>query len=174
MRLAQHTQRVLRFVLGSVLLTSTTFGAQLSDLSGWSGTRWGMSPAQIKKVHPEMTIGAGQFGFTAGRVPDMTIAEATFKIYLQFAGVGGMRRADHSEPEPPEAEWKLARVELHGPLDACYRVNEGLLAKYGQPTKIDGNLSLWVMPTTTVRLIKSGLEPDCEIIYHPTEKGDGL
>jgi hypothetical protein len=153
-------------------LAVASFAAPLKDLAGWSGTRWGMSPAQIKKVHPEMTIGKTKYGGTAGRVPDMTIADATFEVDLEFAGIGDLRKPGSTEPEPPVSDWKLARVTLLGPPDAFYRVDQPLLAKYGQPTKVDDGLKVWVLPTTTIRLIK--LDPHCLIFYDPTYKGDSL
>jgi hypothetical protein len=163
-------------VAWSILFSCTCTVALAADLEGWAGTRWGMNPEAIQKVHPEMAIGKGPFGLTAG-VMETTVVNARFHVFFEFADVGGMHMTTDTRPEPPQGDWKLARVELHGPRDACLRVNEALISKYGQPSKVDRsmNLSLWIMPTTTIRLIDGdAISSDCEVIYHPTQKADSL
>lgn len=147
----------------------------VKDLPGWTNTRWGMTLAQLRKVHPEMTIGVDYSGFTAGRLPNVTIGDATLQVNLGFKNVGG--QAKEGAADPPQSEWRLNRVELVGPEDACYRLTEALTAKYGQPSHNEPRFHLWVLPTTTVRQVISpvSVETDkCIIIYHATEKSDNL
>ena len=176
MRIFSGLALVLMFTF---VLAANANAEVVKDMAGWQGTRWGMSPAQIKKLKPDFTIGKDRLGSTAGRLPDENIVHTSFEVDLGFAGVGSMlmHRAGSTEPDPPappESEWKLAEVRLSGSPDACYRVNEPLIAKYGQPTKVDGDghLTLWIMPTTTIRLIHYAYI--CVIVYRPTPKGDGL
>lgn len=92
------------------------------------------------------------------KLADLTISGSSFRACLQF-----------------KAE-RLRRVELIGPENACYSVAESLTAKYGQPAKQDRGVHLWLMPTTTIRLIGSTGMGDnhCKVIYHETEHNDAL
>lgn len=161
----------LVLVLG-ILLPISANAQLVKDIPGWSDTRWGMSPDDLMKVHPEFTIGVDRYGFTAGRLPDLTLGEAKFEVTLMFEGVGGLRKVGSSDPEPPKEQWRLVRVELRNPnIDACYRVTESLLGKYGPPNKQESKFYLWVLPTTTVRRVS---HIDCTLIYHPSENTDNL
>jgi hypothetical protein len=166
--------RLLTLVLFACLLPSATFAAEtVKDIAGWSDTRWGMSVEELSRLHPDFTIGVDKYGLTAGRLSDLTIGGEQFQAYLMFEGAGGLARADGSVPEPPKEKWRLVRVEIRNPKqDACYRVTESLLGKYGQPTKREEGFNLWVLPTTTIRQVSN--YTDCAIIYHPTEKSDNL
>jgi hypothetical protein len=160
------------------LLASPTSAAS-RDLPGWSDTRWGMHPDDISKRHPDLTIAPNQYGRTVGKLDAVTLGGAQFSIELQFDGAP--EEKGDSSGVLPKAQWKLARVELHGPKDSCYRIAESLTAKYGPPTKHDppeysmGDFYLWAFPTTTIRNVSSSLGGgDCNIIYHPTENSDNL
>lgn len=167
-------QRWIAIVLFCFLIPIATAAAEsVKDIPGWSDTRWGMSVDEISKLHPDFTIGVDKYGSTAGRLPDLTISGEPFQVYLMFEGVGGLAKADGSVPEPPSDRWRLVRVEIRNPKqNACYRVSESLLGKYGQPNQREAGFNLWVLPTTTIRQVFSRI--DCAIIYHPTEKSDNL
>lgn len=164
--------RVLRFlVLAFGIMLPGAEAEAPKDSLGWSNTRWGMSPNDLVKLRPDFTIGVDKYGSTAGRLPDLTIAGSQFQVSFMFEGAGGQSTAGSSEPQPSQDQWRLVRVELRGPQDACYRVTEALLGKYGQPTKQESGFNLWVFLTTTVRQVS---RTDCGIIYHPTENYDNL
>jgi hypothetical protein len=95
---------------------------QVKDIAGWSNTHWGMTFDQAKAVRPDLTAGQTAYGTPAGRLPDVTLSSATFRVYLQF------------EEGALKGDSRLRRVELVGPVDACYSIAEALAAKYGQPT----------------------------------------
>jgi hypothetical protein len=134
-----------------------------------------MSVEQLRKIHPEMTIGEDYMGFTAGRLPDVSVGDTKLSVYLQFKDVGG--QAKQGQQPLPQSEWKLGRVELVADKSACYKLAETLTAKYGQPAHSEPTFHLWVLPTTTVRLVVSLVsahEDKCIVIYHPTDKSDSL
>lgn len=168
--------RVVAMLFAAMLLGCIAVEAEpQKDLPGWTNTRWGMTVEQLRKVHPEMTIGEDYMGFTAGRLPDVSVGDTRLNVYLQFKGVGG--QAKEGQQPLPQSEWRLGRVELVADKDACYRLAETLTAKYGQPSHNEPKFHLWVLPTTTIRLvvsIVSASEDKCIVIYHPTEKSDSL
>ena len=172
-------------ILTFAILAAEPLEAQ--DTAGWSDTRWGMSPDELMKLHPEMSIGKDYLGgFTAGVIPNVAIAGAPFTAYLRFAGVGGLRLVGSTQPEPPQGQWRLAEVELYystndGSASAvCDRVAEALLGKYGPPTRHEpggfGDMRLWVLPKTTVRqsAFNSLRKAECRVMYKATESGDKL
>lgn len=152
------------------------------DISGWSDTQWGMGIAQLKSLHPDMTIGKDRFGLTAGVIP-LEIDSQKFHAHLKFQNVGGQRKVDDTSPEPPQSEWKLATVELWLETEddkavwVCENVANSLRGKYGDPTKSfgGGETLWWVMPSTTViKIANKGVpgtkfKPSCWIRYFPTQ-----
>jgi hypothetical protein len=170
---------------GSVEVKSGTEPSHNPDISGWSDTRWGMGVATLRKLHPEMTIGKDNFGFTAG-VITAEIAGSKFNVYLYFGNVGGMRHSGDPSPEPPEADWKLAEVNVYletednSAVHACEVVGDSLRGKYGTPTKAfsGGETLWWITPTT--RIIKSSSEAvgkikaRCSVRYSPMPGTDKL
>lgn len=158
--------------------------AQPQDVAGWSSTRWAMAPDELAKLQPDMVIGKDYLGgLTAGVISNTQIAESPFQVFLRFKGVGGLQRVGSTEPEPPQSAWRLAEVELYYKTadrradDACYRVAEILLGKYGKPTKQEsgkyGDMRLWVFPTTTIRQFTfNALNTECHVKYTPTKTSD--
>ena len=152
------------------------------DIPGWSDTSWGMSVAALKKLHPDMIINKDQFDRTAGVIP-VEIDNQQFHAYLQFQGVGSLRKSDDTSPEPAQSEWKLGTVELWLETDddkavwVCENIANSLRGKYGDPTKSydGGEVLWWVMPTTTIIKIAnkgvpgSKFKPSCWIRYLPTQ-----
>jgi hypothetical protein len=160
------------------------------DIPGWSDTRWGMTLDEARKSHSEMVAASEYHHWTtdnrgksieqlkeelaamdreAGdchssadaptwKLADLTISGSSFRVCLQFKGE------------------RLRRVELIGPENACYSIAETLTAKYGQPAKQERGFHLWLMPTTTIRLIDSANMGDnhCKVIYRETEHNDAL
>ncbi|HVT16425.1 MAG TPA: hypothetical protein VHQ90_09645 [Thermoanaerobaculia bacterium] len=149
----------------TLVATSAALAAVVQDIAGWADTRWGMSFYDLRKTHPDLKLETRYSPSSyVGRLPDVTIGTKPFQIYLQF---DGMERAGSSG-----GDWFLKRVELQSTATACYYVAETLIAKYGQPTKQESELTIWVLPTTTVRQVIS--LGKCIIIYYPTDKSDNL
>ena len=167
--------RMLLFLWIGVIFAQASLAEPVKDLPGWTNTRWGMSLDELRKIHPEMTIGKDGHGFTAATLPDVQVGDTTLHVFLEFKGVGGQAKV--GQGDPPQAEWRLNRVELVAPESACYRLVETLTAKYGQPARSERDFHLWVLPSTTIRLvvgIASVETNECLVIYHPTEKSDSL
>src|ERR1700686_2981759 len=151
------TTAIATVLLASSFAVAPAHGATVKDIAWWSGTRWGMSPDAITKVHPDMTIGVfhGHHwtpGFsppelTAGIIPDVLIADTPFKVSFNFAGIGALRAAASTAPIPPTSEWRLASVDLVGSESACAAVIDSLTVKNGQPTKQGGGgPTVWALP----------------------------
>jgi len=177
-------------LLTALALPVTAQSQPAKDIPGWSDTRWGMTPDEVRKTHADMVAASGYHHWTtdnrgksiqqlreelaamnqeAGdchssadaptwKLPDLAISGGSFRVCLQFK----------SE--------RLRRVELIGPVDSCYAIAETLTAKYGQPAQARAGFHLWLMPTTTIRLLENGYMGDshCRVIYHETERTDAL
>jgi hypothetical protein len=122
----------------------------------------GKSIQQLREELAAMNQEAGDCRSSADaptwKLADLAISGGSFKVCLQFKDA------------------RLRRVELIGPVNSCYSIAETLTAKYGQPAKQERGFHLWLMPTTTIRLIESGDMGDthCKVIYHETEHSNAL
>jgi hypothetical protein len=182
--------RTLVVLLTLLALPVTAQSQTTKDIPGWSDTRWGMTLDEVRKSHSEMVLAPEYHHWTTDnrgksvqqlkdeleamnreggecrssadvptwKLPDLTISDGSFRVCLEFKGE------------------RLRRVELIGPETSCYSIAETLTAKYGQPAKQDRGFHLWLMPTTTIRLIDSADmgNTHCKIIYHETEHNDAL
>jgi hypothetical protein len=144
----------------------------VKDLLGWKDIRWEMSVERLKKLHPELTIGPDEHGFTVGVLPNVRIGDSEFRVHLGFRGVGGNRIPGDDRPELQQSEWRLKRIDLKGFVTACDRANTVLLGKYGPPAKRQYGLDSWVFPTTTIVAGVAGGE--CIVAYLPSDKGDNV
>jgi len=175
-----------------VLLTcvyATKADAQVvRDIPGWSDTKWGITPDEVRKTHPEMVVASPYHPRTTDNR-----GKSIQQLREELAAMRQEAGDCHSSADNPT--WKLAdlmisggsfrvclqfnkgeqlrRVELIGPGNSCYSIAETLTAKYGQPAKQERGFHLWLMPTTTIRLVES---PDdwCRVIYHETEHSNAL
>jgi len=133
-----------------------------SEYHRWPTDNRGKSVEQLTEELAAMDQEAGDCRSSADaptwKLADLTISGSSFRVCLQFK------------------DERLRRVELIGPENVCYSIAETLTAKYGQPAKQERGFHLWLMPTTTIRLIDSATMGDnhCKVIYHETEHNDAL
>ena len=164
-----------------VCLAHATYAAPIMDrdLLGWKDLRWGMTPATVRKLHPEAKPGdPGKAGVTELVLPSIKSDDTTLHILLRFRRAGRLDKTDQSDPSKVAPQLYEVAIMTH--TASCTPFLDTISATYGQPTSAPETAHpqtefefRWDFPSTSLVLHTGPLKADgeiCAMAYFATKK----